>query len=47
MLICIGYVRIVKVFRRKKREVYSPIYKDVGKAQTPDKALKLDLKRET
>lgn len=47
MLIVIGYTKVIKSFRRKKREIYVAIYKDIGKGQTPDKALKIDLKRET
>ena len=47
MLILVGYRIEVKSFRRKKRETYVPIYKDIGKGQVKDKALKIDLKRET
>lgn len=47
MLVLIGYTKIIKSFRRKKRETYVPIYRDIGKGKTPDKALKIDLKRET
>ena len=43
----VGYKKVVKTFRRKWREVYVPIYKDLGKAKTPNKTLKIDLKRET
>jgi len=47
MQIVVGYVRVRKIFRRKWREIYTPVYKDIGKGQNPDKALKIDLRRET
>ena len=43
----VSYIKKVIIFRHHKREVYTPIYKDIGKGQVKDKALKIDLKRET
>lgn len=47
MLIVIGYTKVIKSFRRKKRETYVPVYRDLGPGKVKDKALKIDLKRET
>lgn len=47
MLVLIGYRKIKKIFRHHWRVIYTPIYKDIGKAKVKDKALKMDLKRET
>ena len=47
MLVLIGYTKVIKSFRRKKRETFVPIYNNIGKGQVKDKALKMDLRRET
>lgn len=47
MLTVIGYTKVIKSFRRKKREVFVPIYKDLGKGSPKQKLQKIELKRET
>lgn len=47
MLVLIGYTKIIKSFRRKKRETFVPVYKNIGKGQIKDKTLKIDIRRET
>ena len=37
MQTCIGYIKVKKIFRRHWREVYTPVYKDLGHGSTPDK----------
>lgn len=40
----VSYVRVRKIFRHHWRVVYTPIYKDLGKASPPDKIRKNQLK---
>lgn len=37
MLEVVGYKKEIKVFRHKRREVLTPIYKDTGKAKGKEK----------
>ena len=39
MLIVIGYKKEIKVFRRKKRIIFIPLYKDIGFGKAPDRVL--------
>ena len=47
MLILVGYTKVIKSFRRKKRETFVPIYKDIGKGAPKQTPQKIELKRET
>ena len=47
MLVLVSYKKEIKVFRGKKKEVYVPIYKDIGKGGSPNRYSKDELKRET
>ena len=39
MLTCIGYKKVKKIFKHHWTNQYSPIYKDLGKSQSPDKVV--------
>lgn len=47
MKIVIGYEKIVKSFRHKRKEVFVPIYKEVGKGSSKDKFASKEIRRET
>lgn len=43
----IKYRKVKKIFRRHWRDVYIPIYEDVGRGGTSDNVMKKELQRET
>jgi len=47
MQIVVSYVKVKKIFRRKWREIYTPVYKDLGKGGIKDKFASKEIKRET
>ncbi len=47
MQILVGYKKIRKIFRRHWREIYTPIYEDIGKGYSKPKTDKKEIKRET
>lgn len=47
MLILVGYKIEIRSFRRKKRETFVPIYKDIGKGAPRQKPASKEIRRET
>ncbi len=47
MLICIGYIKKKVIFRRHYREVFVPIYSELGPGAKKEKPASKEIKRET
>jgi hypothetical protein len=43
----IGYKKVIKTFRRKKRVIFVPIYKDLGVGGIPEKYNMKELRRDS